>query len=124
MTPNWTPSIINRMKILIVDDEKDIGFILGFELESLGHQVVTFETAMEAIIYLEKETPDAIICDFQMPRMNGLDLFLWLKERGKEIPFYILTGEPTMDTRQLLQKGVKDILFKPQDLLRLSSIFK
>ncbi|MFP5386415.1 MAG: response regulator [Bacteriovoracia bacterium] len=112
------------MKILIVDDEKDIGFILGFELQSLGHEVVTFESALEALGYLEKETPDAILCDFQMPRMNGLDLFMWLKERGKEVPFYILTGEPTMDTRQLLQTGIKDILFKPQDLLRLSSIFK
>lgn len=124
MTPSLTHTIIIRMKILIVDDEKDIGFILGFELKSLGHEVITFETAMAAVSYLENETPDAIICDFQMPRMSGLDLFLWLKERGKEIPFYILTGEPTMDTRQLMQKGIKDILFKPQDLLRLSSIFK
>ena len=112
------------MKILIVDDEKDIGFILGFELKTMGHQSVSVETAQDAIEYLKKETPDAIICDFQMPKMSGLELFTWLKEQGKDIPFYILTGEPTMDINQLMEKGIKEILFKPQDLLRLSSIFK
>lgn len=112
------------MKILIVDDEKDIGFILGFELRSMGHETVSLETVQEAMEYLNKERPDAILCDFQMPRMTGLELFLWMKEKGMEIPFYILTGEPTMDIRQLLEEGVKDILFKPQDLLRLSAIFK
>lgn len=112
------------MKILIVDDEKDIGFILGFELKTLGHEVVSFESVMEAQEYLKKEKPDAILCDFQMPKMNGLELYTWMKENQMDVPFYILTGEPTMDTKHLLQKGIKDILFKPQDLLRLSTIFK
>lgn len=112
------------MKILIVDDEKDIGYILGFELKSMGHETVSVETVQAAMEYLKNETPDAILCDFQMPRMSGLELFLWIKEQGKEIPFYILTGEPTMDIGQLLGEGIKDILFKPQDLLRLSTIFK
>ena len=112
------------MKILIVDDEKDIGFILGFELKTMGHEAVAVETVQAAMEYLKHETPDAILCDFQMPRMSGLELFLWLKEQGKEIPFYLLTGEPTMDINQLMDKGIKDILFKPQDLLRINSIFK
>lgn len=112
------------MRILIVDDEIDIGYILGFELQTLGHQTVSLSSGYEALEYLQKETPDAILCDFQMPKMTGMDLFVMLKEQGKHIPFYILTGEPTMDTKQLLQSGIKDILFKPQDLLRLSSIFK
>jgi DNA-binding response OmpR family regulator len=112
------------MKIVIIDDESDIGFILGFELQSLGHQTVTFTSTQEAITYLEKDSCDAILCDFQMPRMNGLDLFNWLQKNNKHIPFYILTGEPTMDTKQLLEMGVKDVLFKPQDLLRLAHFFK
>jgi DNA-binding response OmpR family regulator len=112
------------MKILIIDDERDIGFILGFELRGLGHDCVTCDSAFEAVEYLKSETPDVILCDFQMPKMSGLELYLWLKEQNKSIPFYILTGEPTMDTKKLLESGVKDILFKPQDLLRLSHFFK
>lgn len=112
------------MKIVIIDDETDIGFILGFELQTLGHQTVIFTSTQEAINYLTSDSCDAILCDFQMPRMSGLDLFKWIKENNKDIPFYILTGEPTMDTKQLLNMGVKDILFKPQDLLRLAHFFK
>lgn len=112
------------MKILIVDDEADIGFILGFELQALGHETVSFQSALEAATYLENETADAILCDFQMPRMNGMDLLKWTQDKGKNIPFYILTGEPSMDVEELRKNGVKDILFKPQDLLRLSLIFK
>jgi CheY-like chemotaxis protein len=112
------------MKVLIIDDEPDIGFILSFELRGLGHETEAFVSAFEAMEYLKTNTPDAILCDFQMPRMNGLDFFLWLKENNYSIPFYILTGEPTMDTQQLLQSGIKDILFKPQDLLRLKHYFK
>jgi CheY-like chemotaxis protein len=112
------------MKILIIDDEKDIGYILGFELKNLGHETIAVTSASDAMNYLSNNTPDAILCDYQMPRMSGLDLFSWLKNQNKNIPFYLLTGEPTMDTEQLLQSGIKGILFKPQDLLRLDQFFK
>ena len=62
------------MKILIIDDEKDIGFILGFELQSLGHETVSLCSGSDAVEYLQTETPDAILCDFQMPKMSGMDL--------------------------------------------------
>jgi DNA-binding response OmpR family regulator len=112
------------MKIVVIDDEADIGFILSFELQNLGHQVVSFSSVTEAQKYLEKESPEAIICDFQMPKMNGHELYLWLKHQEREIPFYILTGEPTMNTDLLLKSGIKDVLFKPQDLLRIPALFK
>jgi DNA-binding NtrC family response regulator len=111
------------MKILIVDDEADIGFILGLELKIHGHEVTSFTTVSEAIEFLKTNPTDAIVCDFQMPLQNGLDLFNWMEAQGLKIPFYILTGEPLMDSDELKEKGIKDILFKPQDLVRLSTIF-
>lgn len=112
------------MKILIVDDEADICFILNMELEALGHEIVSFGSVPEAIEYLKTEKADCILCDLQMPRQNGLDFFRWLNSNNKQIPFYLLTGEPTMETKELIAMGIKDILFKPQDLLKLSHIFK
>lgn len=111
-------------KILIVDDEKDIGLILEIELQNLGHQTIFFSAVEDAVNYLENNSPDIILCDFQMPKLNGLDLFLMLKDKQKNIPFYLLTGEPAMNAKNLLDKGIKDILFKPQDLLKLSILFK
>lgn len=110
------------MKIAIIDDEKDICFILQFELKSKGFTPITFNSAIEAQKFFESETVDAVICDFQMPKMSGLDLFTWLREREIKIPFFILTGEPNMDTTQLLEKGVSDVLFKPQDLKKISGL--
>ena len=112
------------MKILIVDDEADIGFVLGLELQIDGHEVTTFTTVADAINYLGSHQADAIICDFQMPLQDGLDLFNWLEAHQKNIPFYILTGEPLLDSEDLKKRGIKDILFKPQDLVRLSAIFR
>lgn len=112
------------MKILVVDDESDICFVLNLELEALGHETVSFHTVQEAIDYLSHNSADVVLCDFQMPRQNGLDLFRWLNKNNKDIPFYILTGEPMMDSVELIKLGIKDILFKPQDLLKLSTIFK
>lgn len=108
---------------MVVDDEKDIGFILNIELQSLGHETVVLSSAVEAREYLKSATPDAILCDFQMPEMNGVELFLWLKSQNKNIPFYILTGELSMDTNYLLESGITNILYKPQDLIRLSELF-
>ena len=111
------------MKIAIIDDEADINYVMSFELKSLGHEVIPFESAIEAMQWLEKETPDVIICDFQMPNMNGLSLMKWMKNQGKTVDFYLLTGESSMDINELKKEGVKDILFKPSDLLRLSHFF-
>lgn len=112
------------MKITIVDDEEDICYILRLELSSLGHEVNTFPSAVAAQQYLMHDTPDAILCDFQMPMLSGLDLFQWLKTQDRNISFYLLTGEPIMDKTHLINQGITDVLYKPQDLLRLSTIFK
>jgi DNA-binding response OmpR family regulator len=107
------------MKVVIVDDESDICFILGLELKAAGFNCVSFESAFAAQKYFETETADAIICDFLMPKMSGLDFFNWLRSAGKNIPFVILTGEPMMDTKQLLSSGITEVLFKPQDLKKI-----
>jgi DNA-binding NtrC family response regulator len=59
-----------------------------------------------------------------MPKMSGMELFTLLKTQGKQIPFYVMTGGPTMNTKILLENGIKDILFKQLDLLRIATIFK
>lgn len=112
------------MNIVIIDDEHDIGFILGFELKFAGHVAACFENIESAQEHILSQPVDAIICDFQMPKMNGLELFRWARANGFRGPFYILTGVPTMDKQHLLDLGITDVLYKPQDLNKLSELLK
>lgn len=113
------------MNVMIVDDEPDICFVLAFELKLAAHSTVSCMTAEEAqATYLSAAKIDTIVCDFQMPRMNGLAFFHWVKQNGFTGAFYILTGEPAMDTKKLLEQGITDVLFKPQDLNKISAILK
>lgn len=113
------------MKILIIDDEQDIGFILAYELKFAGHESICFDSALKGQVYYEDHKDiDAIVCDFQMPKMNGLDFYHWVRAHHYKGPFFILTGEPTMDTQKLIDLGVTDVLFKPQDLNKLPSLLK
>lgn len=59
-----------------------------------------------------------------MPKMNGLEFYQWARNNSFKGPFYILTGEPAMDVKQLLGLGITKVLFKPQDLNKLSTLFK
>ena len=91
------------MKIAIIDDEMDICFILAFEIQSLGHQVVQFNSAIDAQKYFESESVDVIICDFQMPKLSGLDFFKWLRGKNITTPFIVLTGETQMEADSLIK---------------------
>lgn len=114
--------ILSLMKIAVIDDEPDICFILGFEIRSMGHEVIEFPNAVEAQKYFENGTADLIICDFLMPKLNGIEFFKWLNDKQINIPFFILTGETQMEPAEVLRRGINGILFKPQDLRKIEEV--
>ena len=112
------------MNVMIIDDGPDICFVMAL-LKFSGHTSVSCFTAEEAQkSYITNPDIDVIVCDFQMPHMNGLTFYQWVKQNGFTGAFYILTGEPTMDTKKLLERGITDVLFKPHDLNKISDILK
>ena len=71
------------MKILIIDDEKDLLEIYHNILSQEGHSVMTFSNpneALEVILKIPKEF-DLIVSDFSMPTINGMELFYLLTEK-------------------------------------------
>jgi two-component system sensor histidine kinase/response regulator len=112
--------------ILLVEDEAEILEVMAVLLESAGYSVVRALNGIEAMVQLEKCTPDIIVSDIFMPKMNGFDFYAALRNRGtmRHIPFIFLTGfsdvESVVRGREL---GVDDYLIKPVDArLLLSSI--
>jgi DNA-binding NtrC family response regulator len=110
------------MNVMIVDDEPDLCFILDYQVRARGLTPITFKSALDAQKFFETQTAALIICDFQLPQVNGLEFFSWLKERDMNIPFILLTGDSSMDKAPLLNAGMAEILFKPEYLTQLSGL--
>ena len=111
-------------KILIIDDEDDIREVAALSLESVaGWEVVTASSGAQGLTKAAKEKPDAIVLDVMMPGMDGPTTFLELKKNPAtaHIPVLLLTAKvhPT-DQKRFAGLGVKAVLFKPFDPMKLS----
>ena len=104
------------MRVLIVDDEKNIREslkkYLGLEdIDSLGA-----ESAEEALDFLEKESFDAVILDLKLPGMNGLEALEKIKQRGMLSPVIMISAHGQIpDAVAALKAGAGDYLVKPFD---------
>ncbi|MFO7990970.1 MAG: PAS domain S-box protein [Thermoplasmata archaeon] len=83
------------MKVLLVDDEEGIRHQAKIFLEKIYGQldVSLAASGKEAIQRLDKEYFAAVVSDYQMPRMNGIELLEELRDQGNDIPFIIFTGK-------------------------------
>lgn len=103
------------MRILIVDDEDNIRFVLKYNLELDGHTILEARNGEEAL-NLVKEKPDAILLDVMMPVMNGLEVCQTLKGNPdtKETPIIMLTAKSQLiDIEDAFRAGADDYLTKP-----------
>lgn len=86
------------ISVLLVDDEPVLVDIGRLFLEKAGHfSVYGCLSAEEAEKLLEENSYDAIIADYQMPKMNGIDLLKIVREKYGDIPFILFTGRGRED---------------------------
>jgi two-component system, NtrC family, response regulator AtoC len=103
-----------RGRFLIVDDEEHIREILRATLEPLALSIHDAGTAEEALELVREENLDMVICDIQMPGMNGLDFLSKVKSEQPSVKFLMITAHGTMDTAvKALRYGASDFLTKP-----------
>ncbi|MGB9711222.1 MAG: response regulator [Thermodesulfovibrio sp.] len=80
------------MKILVVDDEKNILMLYKAELEDEGYEVITANSGREAIELFESEKPDMVTLDIMMPDIDGIQVLRQLKQKNPNIPVIMLTA--------------------------------
>lgn len=104
------------IRILIVEDSITQAMRLRYVLEAEGFMVDVCANGEEALAYLEKSTPDLIISDVMMPKMNGYDLCRNIRQnpRFKETPIILVTtlSDPT-DVIRALEAGADNYTTKP-----------
>ncbi|WP_274309953.1 response regulator transcription factor [Solibacillus daqui] len=106
-------------RILIVDDDKAIRNLISVYLENEGIQTLKAEDAVEAIKMLEKNAFDLIILDIMMPKMDGIQACMKIREE-RNMPIIMLSAKSEdMDKIQGLAAGADDYLSKPFNPLEL-----
>ena len=105
--------------ILLVDDEPSILQVLVEYLESKGLILITAENGESAFKKFEETSPDMVITDIRMPRMNGDVVCQKIRERS-DIPIIVITGLIEEGERlRLLSLGADDYITKPFGLNEL-----
>ena len=113
-------------KVMIVDDAAAIRQTVGFTLQEEGYEVVEAADGKEALGKLQQSEVDLIICDVNMPEMDGISLIKTLKgddayEAHKFTPLIMLTTETGEDRKEEGKKaGAKVWMvkpFKPEQLI-------
>jgi CheY-like chemotaxis protein len=115
-----------KHKILIIDDERSIRLLLESFL-SKDYDVVSKSDGMEALTWLETNLPDMIICDVQMPNMDGYMFVEKVRQRGytKHTPIVMLSGvESSKERVKCYKLGAQDFLAKPFNPEELDEILK
>lgn len=104
------------VRVLIVDDDRDIGEVLQFVLEAQGAHVAAASSAAEALASMSRSMPDVLISDLAMPGGSGYDLMRSIVAReGKNAPpaAALSAYAPGQDLRQALASGFQMLLEKP-----------
>ena len=108
-------------KVLLVDDETDFLEAMSERMTARNMVVETATSALEAIEKTNSDSFDAIILDYQLPEMDGLNVLKEIKGRHPETRIILLTGFATVKKRaEAMKMGALDLLEKPVDLRVLS----
>ena len=108
--------------ILVVDDERYIVNILDFTLGSEGFRVMSASNGEEALRMAMKETPDLVVLDIMMPKIDGFEVCraLKAKEETKDLPVILLTAKDRdADRKKGEEVGADLYMTKPFSPARL-----
>ena len=100
-------------KVLVVDDEKPISDIIKFNLEKEGYEVVVAYDGEEALQKVESESPDLIVLDLMLPKIDGLEVAKQVRAK-RSTPIIMVTAKDSeLDKVLGLELGADDYVTKP-----------
>jgi len=115
-TPVTQPLSLENASVLVVDDEKDLLFVMKNYLEGLGLKPITINNGFEAIEFYKKNLGkiEVVFLDLKMPGMGGMEVFYKLKQIHHEVKVILMTGyHRDLYVDRLLKEGAVGYLVKP-----------
>ncbi|MFN4149026.1 MAG: response regulator [Rhodocyclaceae bacterium] len=110
------------MRILLAEDDPQLGDGLMVGLRQEGYAVDWVKDGMAADLALKSESFDLLVLDLGLPRLSGMEVLARLRARGHSLPVLILTARDAVSDKVLgLDRGADDYLVKPVDLDELAA---
>jgi len=103
-------------KVLLVEDNQDLQFLLSFQIKSMGFAIISANNGMEGVEKAIEGKPDLIIMDILMPGMNGREATRKIRSNPmtKYIPIIVLTALfRHIDLESCIEAGCNDYIVKP-----------
>ena len=114
-----------RIKVLIAEDEENLGTILEQFLVGRGHHVQTVRDGRSALQALRADTWDVALLDIVMPEMDGLEVLKAVREETAPPEVIIITGNGTIETAITAMKlGAYDYLSKPYRMAEIDVLVR
>jgi two-component system, OmpR family, phosphate regulon sensor histidine kinase PhoR len=105
---------IEKIRILVVDDERDIREASERILSRIGFQLITAKRGEEALQIFEETRPAIVLLDLKMPGMDGMEVLKLLRERDPSLLVIVITGYATVETAiEAMKQGAYDFISKP-----------
>ncbi|MHB8173498.1 MAG: ATP-binding protein [Nitrospirota bacterium] len=106
---------MEQLHLLIVDDDEEVSDFMKLRI---GHDAKHFVidcvySAEDCLKFIQKNKVDCVLCDYQMPSMDGMEILLHAKEKGLDAPFIFVTGQGNEElAREAFKNGVFDYFTK------------
>ncbi|HXG90800.1 MAG TPA: sigma-54 dependent transcriptional regulator, partial [Blastocatellia bacterium] len=111
------------IRLLIAEDERNLGLVLQKELSRLGHEVSLVHDAEAAIKLASESEFDVALLDIMMPGRSGLEVLRELRQQEQPPEIIMMTGHATVETAlQAMKLGAYDYLTKPCRISELEAI--
>jgi DNA-binding NtrC family response regulator len=112
-------------RIIVAEDEANLRLVLQKELERAGYGVRVAPDGEAALKLLEENNVDVMLCDINMPRMDGMELLRRVHQRPNPPEVIMLTGHATVETAiEAMKLGAYDYLSKPYHITELDALVK
>ncbi|WP_423249809.1 response regulator transcription factor [Bacillus cereus] len=115
---------MQKEKILIVDDDIEIRKIVSIYLKNEGYEIIDASDAIEALETLRNTTIDLIILDIMLPKMDGIEACLKIREQYQMPIIFLSAKDEDIDKIQGLMSGAEDYITKPFNPLELMARIK
>ena len=111
-------------KILVIDDEPQVGMIFTKVLQAAGYEVLAAASGEEGLKKLDAK-PNVVFLDIKLPGMDGVETLRRIRKNSPDVPVVMMTAFQTVDSAvESMRLGACDYLIKPLDNARIKEVVR